>query len=240
MIDFEVLKKKCQQLPELKTLTTAQAKEEGVLKKLQDVGVEINRLQVAVSSREQSVMDALLDDPDGVNAIRKESARLKETLGDATYWRARIQAEALPTVRKELAAAERAYKASVKTLVLESAKEVSADVADAVESLYKMFLAWDAGLSGLYKTIDTYFPADEFRLKLENEFRERLTRAQCLGAAPYLEHLSRELEKATDIWNQMGALSQKKAMPEETTEPQQTEPKPEIISSNDAAYLTAK
>jgi len=232
MIDFEVLKKKCQELPELKTLEAAQAKEEGVLKKLQDVGVEINKLQAGIAAKEQSAMDALLDDPDGVNAIRKESARLKETLGDATYWRARIQAEALPTVRKELAISERNYKAAVKNLVLESAKEVSADVADAVESLYKMFLAWDAGLSGLYKTIDVFFPMDEFRIKIENELRDRLGRKQCLGAAPYLEHISRELKKATDIWNQMGALSQKKAIPE----PVETE---QTVSENDV-FLKAK
>jgi len=232
MIDFEVLKKKCQELPELKTLEAAQKKEEGVLTKLRDVGVEINKLQTDIAVKEAAAMDALLNDPDGVTAARKESARLKEKLGDATYWRARIQAEGLPTVRKELAAAERNYKASVKNTILSAAKEVSVDVADAVESLYKMFLAWDSGLSGLYQTIDTYFPADEFRLKLENEFRERLGRAQCLGAAPYFEHISRELKKATDIWNQMGALSQKKAIPE----PVETE---QTVSENDV-FLKAK
>jgi len=239
MIDFEVLKKKCQELPELKTLEAAQKKEEGVLTKLRDVGVEINKLQTDIAVKEAAAMDALLNDPDGVTAARKESARLKEKLGDATYWRARIQAEGLPTVRKELAAAERNYKASVKNTILSAAKEVSVDVADAVESLYKMFLAWDSGLSGLYQTIDTYFPADEFRLKLENEFRERLNRAQCLGAAPYLEHISKELQRATDLWTRMGAIK-KPDIAEEPKEPQQTGTKPEIISSNDAAYLTAK
>jgi len=232
MIDFENLKKRCQELPELKELTMAQTKEAGVLKKLQDVGVEINKLQADIAAKEQSAMDALLDDPDGVNAIRKESARLKETLGDATYWRARIQAEALPTVRKELAISERNYKAAVKNLVLESAKEVSADVADAVESLYKMFLAWDSGLAGLYKSIDVFFPMDEFRIKIENELRAKLDRKQCADCQLFIDHVSKELQRATVLWNQMGALSQKKAIPE----PVETE---QTVSENDV-FLKAK
>jgi len=235
MIDFEVLKKKCQELPELKTLEAAQKKEEGVLTKLRDVGVEINKLQADIAAKEQSAMDALLDDPDGVNAIRKESARLKETLGDATYWRARIQAEALPTVRKELAISERNYKAAVKNLVLESAKEVSADVADAVESLYKMFLAWDSGLAGLYKSIDVFFPMDEFRIRIESELRERLGRKQCADCQPFIEHISKELQRATVLWNQTGFVPKKPDVAE-TKEPAETE---QTVGENDV-FLTTK
>jgi len=232
MIDFENLKKQCQELPELKTLTTAQAKEEGILAKMQSARADIVALEKAIVDKDSDSIAALIDNQDNVGNIRRESEKLKIKLADAVYWMGKIETEALPTVRKEHAAAERAYKASVKTLVLESAKEVSADVTDAVESLYKMFLAWDAGLSGLYKTIDVFFPMDEFRIKIENELRDRLGRKQCLGAAPYFEHISRELKKATDIWNQMGALSQKKAIPE----PVETE---QTVSENDV-FLKAK
>lgn len=239
MIDFENLKKRCQELPELKTLEAAQKKEEGVLKKLQDAGVEINKLRTEIEVKEAASIAALLDDSDGVNAIRKESARLKEKLGDATYWRARIQAEALPTVRRELAAAERAYKASVKTLVLESAKQMATDITNVVESLYKMYLCWNEGLKNLSGSTGIGFPEHEFTIRIETELRDRLGRKQCADCQPFIEHISKELQRATVLWNQMGALSQKKAIPEEPAEPA-AETKPEIISSTDAAYLTAK
>jgi len=235
MIDFEVLKKKCQESPERETLEAAQKKEEGILAKMQSARADIAALEKAIADKETASIAALLDDPDGVNAIRKESARLKETLGDATYWLAKIETTALPQVRRELAAAERAYKAAVKTVISASAKQVALNVTDAVESLYKMFLAWDSGLAGLYKSIDVFFPMDEFRIRIESELRERLGRKQCADCQPFIEHISKELQRATVLWNQTGFVPKKPDVAE-TKEPAETE---QTVGENDV-FLTTK
>jgi hypothetical protein len=232
MIDFEVLKKKCQELPELKTLEAAQKKEEGILAKMQSARADIAALEKAIVDKDSASIAALIDDQDNVGNIRRECEKLKIKLADAVYWLAKIETTALPQVRKELASAERAYKAGVKNLVLESAKEVAADVVGAVVSLYKMYLCWNEGLKNLSGSTGIGFPEHEFTIRIESELRERLGRKQCAGAQPFFDHVSKELQRATVLWNQMG-IPKKKAIPEEPAETEQT------VGENDV-FIKAK